>query len=66
VVASTSSNSSGGGSKLTMDATSITLKVGASVLAMKDDGTVTLNGKQIAITAQGGDLVLVGDSVHAN
>jgi len=56
----------GGGSNLTMDATSITLKVGPAVMVMKDDGTLTLNGKQIAITAQGGDLVLVGDNVHAN
>ncbi|WP_418647835.1 type VI secretion system Vgr family protein [Thauera butanivorans] len=39
----------GGGSNITMDAESITLKVGASTLVMKADGTVTINGKNIDV-----------------
>ena len=41
----------GGGSKsnITMDDKSITLQVGKSILVMKKDGSVTLNGKQIDV-----------------
>ena len=41
----------GGGSKsnITMDDKSITLQVGKSILVMKKDGTVTLNGKEIDV-----------------
>jgi type VI secretion system secreted protein VgrG len=38
-----------GGSSFTMDAESITLTVGQSSLTLKQDGTVELNGKTIAI-----------------
>ena len=43
----------GGGSSITMDAESITLKVGQSTLVMKADGTVTLDGKDVAIGGSG-------------
>ncbi|MDH5856108.1 type VI secretion system tip protein TssI/VgrG [Lampropedia aestuarii] len=42
----------GGGSSITMDDTSITLKVGASVLVMKADGSITVNGKQIDVVGE--------------
>lgn len=37
----------GGVSNITMDKDTITLKVGKSVLVMKADGTVQLNGKKL-------------------
>ncbi|ADX44585.1 type VI secretion system Vgr family protein [Paracidovorax avenae ATCC 19860] len=55
-----------GGSSLVMDETSITLKVGKSVLEMKDDGTVSVNGKLIQITADGDNVVIQGEDIHLN
>ncbi len=49
-----------------MDETSITLKVGKSVLEMKDDGTVSVNGKLIQITADGDNVVIQGEDIHLN
>ncbi|GKS92251.1 type VI secretion system tip protein VgrG [Acidovorax sp. SUPP2539] len=62
------SGGSGGksGSSLVMDETSITLKVGKSVLEMKDDGTVSVNGKLIQITADGDNVVIQGEDIHLN
>ncbi|MCW0399127.1 hypothetical protein NB688_002529 [Xanthomonas sacchari] len=55
-----------GGSSLVMDESSITLKVGKSVLEMKDDGTVSVNGKLIQITADGDNVVIQGEDIHLN
>ncbi|GKT01974.1 type VI secretion system tip protein VgrG [Acidovorax sp. SUPP3434] len=64
------SSGGGGGAKksssLVMDESSITLKVGKSVLEMKDDGTVNLNGKLIQITAEGDNVVISGEDIHLN
>lgn len=43
----------GGGSSITMDAKTITLKVGQSILVMQDDGKIHLNGKDIQILGSG-------------
>ncbi|MDA8522635.1 type VI secretion system Vgr family protein [Acidovorax sp. NCPPB 4044] len=55
-----------GGSSLVMDESTITLKVGKSVLEMKDDGTVSVNGQRIQITADGDDVVIQGEDIHLN
>ncbi|MBF9264493.1 type VI secretion system Vgr family protein, partial [Paracidovorax cattleyae] len=55
-----------GGSSLVMDESSITLKVGKSVLEMKDDGTVSVNGRLIQITADGDNVVIQGEDIHLN
>ncbi|MEA9585915.1 type VI secretion system tip protein TssI/VgrG [Xanthomonas sp. WHRI 10064A] len=66
----TAPSGGGGGAKksssLVMDESSITLKVGKSVLEMKDDGTVNLNGKLIQITAEGDNVVINGEDIHLN
>ena len=55
----------GGGSKIIMDAESITLTVGASTLVMKADGTITLNGQDIQVTA-GGEIRFNASEIHHN
>ena len=52
---------------------SITLRVGQSVLVMKKDGTVTLDGKDISLTASadvnqkaGGTIKNVASNIHNN
>ena len=52
---STLSGAGGPTSSITMDAESITLKVGSSSLTLKEDGTVELNGEKI--TVKGGPSV---------
>ena len=37
------------GSSITMDPKSITLKVGKSILVMKEDGSITVNGNTIDV-----------------
>ena len=71
----------GGGSSLTMDADSIKLNVGEATLVMKKDGTITLNGQDISLSAKGkiaadagstitesagGDVVVSGANIHLN
>lgn len=43
----------------------ITLKTGKSVLVMKSDGTITVNGQTIAVTAAG-DVLVSGKQIHMN
>lgn len=64
---------SGGGSSITTDGDSITLKVGASVLVMKADGTVTLDGNDFTTTLTGeqavkadGNITLKGAKILEN
>ncbi len=39
-----------GGSSISMDGESITLKVGESELALKADGSITVNGKTLSVS----------------
>lgn len=53
----------GSGSSITMDATTITLKVGQSILTMKEDGTVTVNGHDLSITMTGQQVIKADDTI---
>jgi type VI secretion system secreted protein VgrG len=53
----------GGNANLTMEPESITLKVGASSMVMKADGTIQLEGKDITVLASGKLNEQAGDGV---
>jgi type VI secretion system secreted protein VgrG len=54
------------GSHIQMDGTSISLRVGASVVQLKADGSIAVTGKKINITAQGDDVTLNGEHIWLN
>lgn len=57
---------SGGGASLQMNAQAIELKVGAASLTLQSDGTITLAGKKIFISASGDDVVISGRNIDLN
>jgi len=54
------------GSHIQMDGESISLRVGASVVQLKADGSFAVTGKKINITAQGDDVTVNGDNIWLN
>lgn len=54
------------GSHIEMDGQSISLRVGASVLQLKGDGSIAVTGKKINITAQGDDVTVNGVNIWLN
>jgi len=55
-----------GGSHIEMDGETISLRVGASVVQLKADGSIAVTGKKINITAQGGDVTVNGENIWLN
>ncbi|WP_026432927.1 type VI secretion system Vgr family protein [Paracidovorax oryzae] len=55
----------GGGSSITMDAESITLKVGGSTLILQADGTITANGESIKLIGAS-DVTTNSGGIHEN
>ena len=54
------------GSHIEMDGQSISLRVGASVMQLKGDGSIAVTGKKINITAQGDDVTVNGVNIWLN
>jgi len=54
------------GSHIEMDGQTISLRVGASVMQLKADGSIAVTGKKINITAQGDDVTLNGEHIWLN
>jgi len=67
IVASSSQSGGGGGggSSITMDAESITLKVGGSTLILQADGTITANGESIKLIGTS-DVTTNSGGIHEN
>jgi len=55
-----------GGSHIEMDGQTISLRVGASVVQLKADGSIAVTGKKINITAQGDDVTVNGEHIWLN
>ncbi|GKT01165.1 type VI secretion system tip protein VgrG [Acidovorax sp. SUPP3434] len=55
----------GGGSSITMDAETITLKVGASSITLQADGTITANGNSIRLIGSS-DVTTLSGGIHEN
>ncbi|MDA8522174.1 type VI secretion system Vgr family protein [Acidovorax sp. NCPPB 4044] len=55
----------GGGSSITMDAESITLKVGSSSVILQADGTITVNGQSIRLIGSS-DVTTTSGGIHEN
>ncbi|WCM87172.1 type VI secretion system Vgr family protein [Acidovorax sp. NCPPB 3576] len=55
----------GAGSSITMDAETITLKVGASSLILQADGTITVNGSTIRLIGSS-DVTTLSGAIHEN
>ncbi|MBS77139.1 MAG: type VI secretion system tip protein VgrG [Variovorax sp.] len=54
------------GSHIEMDGKTISLRVGASVVQLKADGSIAVTGKKINITAQGDDVTVNGEHIWLN
>ncbi|MDH6590396.1 type VI secretion system secreted protein VgrG [Variovorax sp. TBS-050B] len=54
------------GSHIEMDGKTISLRVGASVMQLKADGSIAVTGKKINITAQGDDVTVNGNNIWLN
>ncbi|WP_093014623.1 type VI secretion system Vgr family protein [Variovorax sp. OV700] len=54
------------GSHIQMDAKTISLRVGASVVQLTADGSIAVTGKKINITAQGDDVTVNGENIWLN
>ncbi|GKT26696.1 type VI secretion system tip protein VgrG [Acidovorax sp. SUPP3334] len=55
----------GGGSSITMDAETITLKVGGSSIILQADGTITANGNSIRLIGSS-DVTTLSGGIHEN
>ncbi|WP_020723338.1 type VI secretion system Vgr family protein [Variovorax atrisoli] len=54
------------GSHIEMDGKTISLRVGASVVQLKADGSIAVTGRKINITAQGDDVTVNGEHIWLN